>query len=169
MIDREYCRMMARYNRWMNERLYALCSGLPDAERKRDRGAFFGSIHGTLNHLLWGDRMWMGRFMGPPCTHPAFGADMFVDFEELAREREATDRLMLDWTADLDGDWLASTLTYTSRVDGRTRSLAAEVAAIHMFNHGTHHRGQLTTLMKQAGVDPGATDLPWLPGLARID
>jgi uncharacterized damage-inducible protein DinB len=113
--------------------------------------------------------MWMGRFTGPPCTHPAFGADMFDDFEELARGREVTDRLMLDWTADLDGDWLVSTLTYTSRVDGRTRSLAAEVAAIHMFNHGTHHRGQLTTLMKQAGVDPGATDLPWLPGLTRID
>ena len=168
MIDREYCRMMARYNAWMNERLYALCAKLPDAERKRNRDAFFGSIHGTLNHLLWGDRMWMGRFSGPPCTYPAFGADMFADFEELSREREATDRLMLEWTAILDAEWLASTLTYTSRVDGRTRSLPAEVAAIHMFNHGTHHRGQLTTLMKQAGVDPGVTDLPWLPGVTVV-
>ena len=169
MIDRDYCRVMARYNRWMNERLYALCEKVPDAERRRDRGAFFGSIHGTLNHLLWGDRMWMGRFTGEPCTYPAFGSDMFSDFEELSRERQATDRLMLEWTASLDPEWLASTLTYTSRVDGRTRSLPAEVAVIHMFNHGTHHRGQLTTLMKQSGVDPGVTDLPWLPGLTRTE
>jgi hypothetical protein len=57
MITPEYCQLMARYNRWMNERLYATCSAMQDVERKRDRGAFFGSIHGTLNHLLWGDRM----------------------------------------------------------------------------------------------------------------
>jgi len=169
MIDREYCVMMARYNRWMNERLYALCAKLPEAERKRDRDAFFSSIHGTLNHLLWGDRMWMGRFTGPPCAYPAFGADMFADFDELAREREATDRAMLGWTERIEADWLASSLSYTSRVDGRKRTLPAEVAVIHMFNHGTHHRGQLTTLMKQAGIDPGVTDLPWLPGITRID
>jgi uncharacterized damage-inducible protein DinB len=169
MIDREYCRMMARYNRWMNERLYALCAKLPDEERKHDRGAFFGSIHGTLNHLLWGDLMWMGRFTGPPCTHPAFGSDMFADFDELARERDFTDRAMLDWTTSLAAEWLASALSYTSRADGRKRTLPAEVAVIHMFNHGTHHRGQLTTLMKQAGIDPGVTDLPWLPGVAQID
>ena len=169
MIGPEYCQLMARYNRWMNERLYALCAELTDSERKRDRAAFFGSIHGTLNHLLWGDRMWMGRFVGAPCMYPAFGADMFDDFATLKREREVTDQQMLEWTADVDPEWLASTFAYTSVVDGRRRSLPAGVAAVHMFNHGTHHRGQLTTLMKQAGVDPGVTDLPWLPGLTRID
>jgi uncharacterized damage-inducible protein DinB len=111
----------------------------------------------------------MGRFVGPPCTHPAFGADMFAGFAELRREREATDRLILDWSANLRLDWLASTLTYSSLVDGRRRTLPAGVAVVHMFNHGTHHRGQLTTLMKQAGADPGLTDLPWLPGLASTD
>jgi len=169
MIDRGYCELMARYNHWMNERLYLQCAKLSDAERKHDRGAFFGSIHGTLNHLLWGDRMWMGRFAGPPCTYPAFGADMFSDFDQLAREREATDRAMLAWAAGLSREWLASTLTYTSRVDSKARSLPAAVAVVHLFNHGTHHRGQLTTLMKQAGVDPGVTDLPWLPEATRID
>jgi uncharacterized damage-inducible protein DinB len=168
LIGREYCRLMARYNRWMNARLYALCAGLPDAERKRDRGAFFGSIHGTLNHLLWADRMWLGRFVGPPCTHPAFGADMFSDFADLQREREATDRALVDWAEVVAEDWLRSTLEYSSRVDGRTRRLPAGVAAVHMFNHGIHHRGQLTTLLKQAGVDPGVTDLPWLPGVAQV-
>ena len=164
----EYCRLMARYNRWMNERLYALCGEMTDAERKRERGAFFGSIHGTLNHLLWGDRMWLGRFVGTPCLHPAFGADMFADFAELRREREATDQLLLGWAEGVSTEWLASPLQYTSNIDGRTRRLPAGIAALHMFNHGVHHRGQLTTLLKQAGVDPGVTDLPWLPGVVEI-
>ena len=169
MITPDYCRLMARYNRWMNERLYALVAKLPDAERKLDRCAFFGSIHGTLNHLLWGDRMWLGRFAGPACTYPQFGADMFADFAELSREREITDRDLLDWAGNVSAEWLAGPLTYSSVVDGKTRRLPAAVAAVHLFNHETHHRGQLTTLLKQAGIDPGATDLPWLPGVAAID
>jgi len=168
MITPEYCQVMARYNRWMNERLYALVGEIPDDERKRDRGAFFHSMHGTLNHLLWGDRMWLGRFIDEPCTAPAFGADMFDDFSELAREREVTDRRMLDWAGNTTTEWLAGSLTYTSKVDGRTRELARALAAVHLFNHGTHHRGQLTTLLKQAGRDPGPTDLPWLPGVVRF-
>ena len=124
---------------------------LDDADRKRDRGAFFGSIHGTLNHLLWGDRMWLGRFIDEPCTAPAFGAAMFADFEALARERELTDMTMLDWAGGVTPEWLAGTIVYTSKVDGKTRELPRVVAAVHLFNHGTHHRGQLTTLLKQAG------------------
>lgn len=164
----DYCRLMARYNRWMNERLYALCGGMTEAERKLDRGAFFGSIHGTLNHLLWGDRMWLGRFIGEACMHPAFGADMFPHFEPLQRERAATDRSLLEWAANVSAEALACPLQYTSQVDGKTRCLPAGVAAVHMFNHGIHHRGQLTTLLTQAGIDPGVTDLPWLPGVIEI-
>jgi uncharacterized damage-inducible protein DinB len=168
MITPDYCLMMARYNRWMNERLYALLAEMDDDARKRDRDAFFRSIHGTLNHLLWGDRMWLGRFIDEPCTVPAFGIDMFADFTELRRERDATDQQMLNWADAVTADWLLSTLTYTSKVDGRTRALSAAIATIHLFNHGSHHRGQLTTLMKQAGRDPGVTDLPWLPGVVRM-
>jgi len=168
MISREYCQLMASYNHWMNERLYAVCSEFSDAERCRDRGAFFSSIHGTLNHLLWGDRMWFGRFVGPPCTYPEFGADMFDTFDELRRERDATDRALIAWAGEVSAQWLASTLEYASRVDGKTRRLPAAAAVVHLFNHGTHHRGQLSTLIKQAGVDPGVTDLPWLPGVAEI-
>jgi uncharacterized damage-inducible protein DinB len=168
MISPEYCQLLARYSRWMNERLYALLAEIPDAERKRDRGAFFGSIHRTLNHLLWGDRMWLSRFIDKPCTVPAFGADMYADFAELRRARDATDGDIAAWAGQVTPQWLASTLSYTSKVDGRTRELPAAVAAIHMFNHATHHRGQLTTLIKQAGFDPGVTDLPWLPGVVRM-
>ncbi len=168
LVTREYCQLMARYNRWMNERLYAAVALLPSEERNRDRGAFFDSITGTLNHLLWADRMWLGRFTGPPCEVPAFGAGMFPDFEELRSERDITDQSLLEWSASLTSDWLASTLVYTSKVDGKTRRIAAALAAVHMFNHGIHHRGQLTTLMSQAGIDPGVTDLPWLPGVVQV-
>ena len=167
MVDPDYCLLMARYNRWMNERLYALLTQIDDAERKRDRGAFFGSMHGTLNHILWADRMWLGRFTDAPCEVPAFGAGMFPDFAELARERGATDRDILEWGGNVTPAWLSGRLVYTSRVDGRTRELPRSVAVIHLFNHGTHHRGQLTTLIRQAGHDPGVTDLPWLPGVVR--
>ena len=168
MITPDFCLLMARYNRWMNERLYAQLAQVDDAERKRDRNAFFGSAHGTLNHLLWGDRMWLGRFIDEPCTAPAFGAGMFDDFAELTRERELTDMKILGWAGKVSPEWLAGSLVYRSRVDGRTREMPRSVAALHLFNHGTHHRGQLTTLMKQAGLDPGITDLPWLPGVVRI-
>lgn len=159
---------MARYSASMNERLHSTCATLPAQERTRDRGAFFGSIHATLNHLLWGDRMWLGRFVGPACNQPAFGTDMFESFDDLRRERQETDAATLRWAGGVTREWLESTIEYTSKVDGKTRRLPAAIAAVHLFNHGTHHRGQVTTLMKQAGVDPGVTDLPWLPGIVRI-
>jgi len=168
LITPEYCQLMARYNRWMSERLYALLSEVPDEERKRDRGAFFGSMHGTLNHLLWGDRMWLGRFIDEPCAHPAFGADMFEDFAALGEERGITDRKILNWAGSVTAPWLAGTLTYVSRVDGRKREMSNAIAVLQLFNHGTHHRGQLTTLIKQSGRDPGPTDIPWLPGAVRV-
>lgn len=170
MISVEYCQLLARYNRWMNERLYVCAGELPDGERRRDRGAFFGSIHRTLNHILWADRMWLGRFTGAPCTLAAYGADLFDDFATLLAEREATDTATLEWAGTLSPEWLASTLEYRAAADGRLRRLPAWVAATHLFQHATHHRGQVTTLLTQAGKDVGATDLPWLPGVVqRID
>jgi uncharacterized damage-inducible protein DinB len=168
VIGPQYCQLMARYNRWMNERLYALLAQMSDDDRRRDRGAFFGSIHGTLNHLLWGDRVWLGRFIDEPCTVPAFGADMYADFADLQREREITDRKMLHWAGNVTAAWLESTLAYTGRADNRRREMPMAVAAVQLFNHGTHHRGQLTTLIKQAGRDPGVTDLQGLPGVVRM-
>jgi uncharacterized damage-inducible protein DinB len=168
MIDVEYCRLLARYNRWMNERMYAALAGMPDEERKRDRGAFFGSIHRSLDHILWGDRVWLGRFVGKRHEVPAYGADTHDDFAALSREREDADRDILGWAGALTDAWLASTLEYRASSDGKLRRLPAWIAATHLFQHATHHRGQVTTLMKQAGVDPGVTDLPYLPGVVRL-
>ena len=168
MISVEYCQLLARYGRWMNERLYACAGELDDHARKRDAGAFFGSIHRTLNHVLWADRVWLGRFTGAPCTVAAYGADMYADFRALAAERERTDTAILDWAGSLAPEWLASTLEYRAAADGRVRRLPAWIAATHLFQHGAHHRGQVTTLLKQAGLDMGPTDLPWLPGVVKL-
>ena len=169
MVDPAYCQLLARYNRWMNERLYAAAATLGDDERKRDRGAFFGSIHRTLCHLVWADRAWLARFLGQPYDAPAYGADLYAEFDELARERERTDTELLAWADHLTPAWLERRLTYVRKADGRSAHLDAWVAATHLFSHSIHHRGQVTTLLKQAGVDPGATDLPWMPGVTALD
>lgn len=167
MITPEYLATMSDYNRWMNQRLYAVCAELPDAERKQDRGAFFESVHGTLNHLLHGDRAWLGRFTGRPYDLPRLGSQLYADFAELRIERERTDADITTWAAGADADWLASTFTYTGNLDKVTRVLPTWMLVTHMFNHQTHHRGQLTTLLSQLGVEYGITDLPWLPSLQQ--
>ena len=93
---------------------------------------------------------------------------MFADFAELARERAATDTAILDWAGQLSPAWLGGTLEYRSASDGKLRRVANWIAATHMFQHATHHRGQLATLIKQAGKDPGTTDLPWMPGVIEV-
>jgi uncharacterized damage-inducible protein DinB len=168
VISPAYCQLLARYGRWMNERLYAAAGEMTDAERKADRGAFFGSIHRTLNHLLWADRAWLARFTKSRYDEPAFGADLHDDFGVLLAERERADTAILDWAGQLDAAWLESTLEYRAASDHRLRRLPAWIAATHVFNHATHHRGQITTLLKQAGRDPGVTDLPYLPGVVRV-
>lgn len=165
MIDHRYCQLMTHYNQWMNHKLYALCSELSDADRKHDRGAFFKSIHGTLNHLLYGDRAWMGRFTGIPFTITGVAQELYTDFAELWHERDLTDRAMITWADNLSDEWLAQPLEYTSSVDRKARVLPTWVLVTHLFNHQTHHRGQLTTLLSQLGYDPGVTDIPWLPNL----
>lgn len=159
----ENYRTMAQYNQWMNQKLYAICAKIPDEKRKENLGAFFQSIHGTLNHLLYGDRAWMGRFTEKPYYVPDMGQNLYEAFDELQRERELTDRAIIDWTTTLSSQWLEQPFRYTSNVDRKTRILPTWLLVTHMFNHQTHHRGQLTTLLSQLGYDPGITDLPWLP------
>jgi uncharacterized damage-inducible protein DinB len=163
MISPVHARTMAAYNRWMNERLYALCAELGDAERKRDRGAFFKSVHGTLNHLLYGDRAWMSRFLGRDLGWDGPADELYRDFDQLRAARATLDGLIEEWAERLEERWLAADFTYTSRIDGRTRTFPAWLLVTHLFNHQTHHRGQLTTLLSQMGIDAGVTDLPWLP------
>jgi uncharacterized damage-inducible protein DinB len=167
MPNPTYYTTMATYNHWMNQNLYALCAEIPDELRKADRGAFFKSIHGTLNHLLYGDRAWLGRFVGQP-YYRKMGEDLYADFAELRLQREITDREILEWAETLSPEWLSQPFTYHSNVYGKTRILPTWLLVTHMFNHQTHHRGQLTTLLSQMGYDPGITDLPWMPSLDAV-
>lgn len=155
---------LARYNRWMNEKLFAVCAELSDAERKADRKAPFGSIHGTWNHLLLTDRAWLGRFSGVPFEFQTLADELYSDFDQLRRERVLTDDAIDAFVADLTPEKLASTLRFT-RSDNIEYAFPLWVCVAHLFNHQTHHRGQITTLLEQLGVDFGVTDLPKMPGL----
>ena len=162
MTPLEHARTMARYNRWMNRKLYACGATLTDAQRKQDRGAFFKSIHGTLNHLLLADNIWMGRFEASPFAAKSLDQELHADFGELRAARQAMDQRILDWAGALSAQTLEGELRYTSIVNPQPRTIAMGLAVMHFFNHQTHHRGQVTTLLSQCGIDPGVTDLMWM-------
>jgi uncharacterized damage-inducible protein DinB len=165
MISLEFVRTMARYNEWQNSHLYAAADQLNDEARKRDRGAFFGSIHATLNHLLWGDEIWMSRFAGTP--RPEGGIKESVarhaEWEALRRERITFDQKIKDWAGHLDAGWLEGDLVYFSGAAGREIKRPKWFLVTHFFNHQTHHRGQVHCMLTQTGAKLGDTDLPFMP------
>lgn len=169
MSDAETFRLFSDYNRWMNGKLYDAAAALPRAELMTDRGAFFGSIFGTLGHLVVADTTWLKRFrrhasgsvLEPLDAIPAPAALNALPFAELPALRERRDWLdarIADWTATLDETALATPLEYANTRGERFRRPLAGLL-LHFFNHQTHHRGQATTLFHQAGVDVGVTDL----------
>ena len=159
----EQAQIMAAYNEWINSRLYAVCAELSDVERRQDRTAFFKSIHGTLNHLLLADKVWLGRFFDEPFHVEGLDQELFHGLEELRRARDETDRQILQWAATLTDEVLAGTLSYTSISNPAPRTCEMWLAVTHFFNHQTHHRGQLTAMLSQCGKDYGVTDLIALP------
>jgi uncharacterized damage-inducible protein DinB len=164
MIGTGYVQRLARYNRWQNHNLYSCADRLSDEARRQERGAFFGSIHGTLNHLLWADEMWMSRFAGTP--RPAGGipesTSLRADWDELKRDRARVDARMIAWADELDEAGLAGDLTWYSGATKAEISKPRWLLFTHFFNHQTHHRGQVHCMLTQAGVRPGDTDLPFM-------
>ena len=161
MISTEHARTMARYNQWQNRSLFAAADTLFDAERRKDRGAFFGSIHGTLSHLLWGDRMWMSRFVGNEIRE-ATGKEspgLFPDWEDLKARRIAFDKDLIEWTEKLDPAWLYGNLTWVSGISKGPRMKPQWFLLTHFFNHQTHHRGQAHAMLTAVGAKPDDTDL----------
>ncbi|HZW22023.1 DinB family protein [Noviherbaspirillum sp.] len=168
MITPGYARTLAEYNRWMNGKLYAACERLTEAQRKADAGAFFRSIHSTLNHILWGDYMWLGRFtagtaLAKEYPKGSLGADLYDDWGDLKRARATMDGDILAWAGTLDPAWLAADFSWYSGITRSNRTRPAWLLVTHLFNHQTHHRGQVTTLLSQHGIDPGDTDLMLMP------
>ena len=148
----------ARYNRLANETLYAACAALGGADYRRDLGAFFGSVHGTLNHLLIGDTIWMTRFEGG--THPSTNLDsiLFDRFEDLRTARRAMDQRIERFFAALSSGFEQGSIRYVNNA-GFDSEDPLSVILPHFFNHQTHHRAQVHTLLSQLGQAPPVLDL----------
>jgi len=163
MITRDHACLMADYNAWMNARLYELCAGIDDAERRAERGAFFGSLHATLNHILCIDLMFMFRLTGDPESPPGLTTELHPDFAAMHTARLALDGRIRDWAETLTPDLLEKVTRFTSVIDGKPRTVPLWTMVTQMFNHQTHHRGQASTLLSQMDHDVGTTDIPFMP------
>jgi uncharacterized damage-inducible protein DinB len=162
--------LMADYNQWMNRSVYNAASRLTAVQLNEDRGAFFGSIIATLNHILVGDTIWLKRFACHPSNlislqyvrelnqPSSLDAVLYTEFSSLLEARKAMDMLIIQFAHELTEDVLASSFTYTNtKGDVFTKNFGHLIQ--HFFNHQTHHRGQVSTLLSQAGIDIGTTDL----------
>lgn len=151
-------RRMARYNRWANGRLYDACARLPEAEYLKPRPSFFGSIHRTLNHILVGDRIWLDRMEGRNAPAPALDAVLYEDLAGLLAAREAEDGRILAFVDGLDETAMAGEFAYRTSAGEAQANRIADVLP-HLFNHETHHRGQVHGLLSQTEVAPLPLDL----------
>jgi uncharacterized damage-inducible protein DinB len=161
MVNPPFVRTMAAYNAEMNRRLYAAAARIPDAKRREDRGAFWGSLHGTLCHLLWGDQMWMSRFDAWPKAAVAQkqSATLVEDFDELRRQRVDADARISDWAGRVTDEWLAVDQTWFSASVQKELHMPRSFLVMHFFNHQTHHRGQAHALITASGEKTEDTDL----------
>lgn len=174
MPTREDIVLLASYNAAMNARLYAAAAGLPQDALRADRGAFFGSILGTLNHIVAGDTIWLRRFMAHPSDFPALEAMADIpaptglahihshDLDALLAHRVRLDAMIAAMAAEVSDSDLAQPLSYRNARGDNRKHFGSLL--LHFFHHQTHHRGQASTLLSQAGVDIGVTDLlEWIP------
>jgi uncharacterized damage-inducible protein DinB len=155
----DHFKRFAAYNAWANARLYDAATALDDFERKRDVKGYFTSLHGTLNHLLGADRIWLQRLTGEGEAPSSLDAELYAQFAELREAREAEDKRISAFVAALTDADLAAELAYEN-TRGEAKSLPRQVILTHLFNHQSHHRGQATQMMRQLGVaEPPALDL----------
>ena len=162
--------LMGRYNQWMNQQIYRAAMTLSEDKIKEDQGAFFRSILGTLNHILVGDTVWLQRFAQHPKRYNALAGMesqpkpasldhiLYAQIDNLWAVRQEFDSIIVDWTQEIMEDDLSVDLTYTT-MQGKQYADNFGQLVQHFFNHQTHHRGQVSTLLNQNGVDVGVTDL----------
>lgn len=139
--------MLAGYNAWANERVYGAAAALADADYRADHGAFFGSVHGTLNHLLVGDRVWMHRFTGEGPSPARLDEILHADFDGVHAARKAEDARIVAYVASLTPDDLEGTISYRTISNPADIEQRLDLALLHVFNHQTHHRGQVHALL----------------------
>ena len=156
---RQIYRVLARYNSHLSVQLLAQCSKFDDETRKTPRGVPFDSLHGLWNHLLLTNRVWLARFQNQPIQHKSLEEELFANWDELCAAHHECNVRIEAFVADLNVDVLSSTLRVTPMSNPGTREMPYFVALSHLFNHQTHHRGQITALIEQLGGDCGVTDL----------
>jgi uncharacterized damage-inducible protein DinB len=151
--------MLAAYNAWCNRRLYAAAEELPEAEYRADRGAFFRSLHGTLNHILAADRIWMKRFTGEGEAPARLDLILFDALSALRQAREEEDERIAGYVDALSESDLADVIRY--RLISRPEAVEQPLAPVllHFFNHQTHHRGQAHCILTGLGRDAPSFDL----------
>jgi uncharacterized damage-inducible protein DinB len=151
--------LMARFNAWVNTQLYDCVAGLSDTDYRADRKAYFGSIHNTLNHLLVVDRAWTSRIKG--VAHGLKGLDqiLFEDFAALRAAREAEDAALIELADGLSEEGLLREVTYSSMSGGGSHSNRCDRILVTLYNHQTHHRGQVHALLTQQGMVPPPMDV----------
>ncbi len=166
MIDTGYVVTMARYNAWQNRQVMPVLDAMPQADLCRDRGAFFGSLLATANHLLWGDMLWMSRF-DPRLAAPETGIPESVALHPTAAawgaERFRLDGRILLWAQGLRAIDLKGEISWYSGVLQRDMKVPLTQAVVHMFNHQTHHRGQIHAMLTAAGYRAPVSDLFAMP------
>jgi len=153
----DYFAILAQHSAWANRRLYDACAKLPEHDYMQQRPSFFGSIHATLNHLLVGDRLWLGRIEGRP-EKLALSQILYGDFTALHVARIAEDERLIRVVDNLDPAALDQPLDYLDTGGERHRTPLRLVLG-HLFNHQTHHRGQVHGLLSQTAVPPPGLDL----------
>jgi uncharacterized damage-inducible protein DinB len=161
LVTTSFVRTMAAYNAEMNRRIYGAAERIPDPTRREPRGAFWGSLHGTLCHLLWGDQMWMSRFdkWPKPTIVQKQSAALIEGFDELKRARVEADEKISDWAGRVTQDWLSEDQVWFSSSVQKELRQPRSLLVTHFFNHQTHHRGQAHALITAAGEQTGDTDL----------
>lgn len=155
---KDYFITMSLYNRWANSQLYKACGELPSNEYLKARKAFFGSIHGTLNHLLAGDRIWLGRFKHVDSGITALDKILYSDFASLLDARKKEDENIIEFVDQLDSKKITDNFSFKT-LAGKERSLPLMWLLSHLFNHQTHHRGQVHNMLSQADISPPSIDL----------
>jgi uncharacterized damage-inducible protein DinB len=165
MISQGYCVMMARYNTWQNAQYLSFLEPLDPKKLTLDRKAFFGSILGTLNHLFWGDAMWMARFEGtkPPAGSIQDSPQFFATLGAWSEERIAMDARIERWAKRLVPQDIEGELTWYSHAGRRDMAKPMALCIAHFFNHQTHHRGQVHAMLTSAGLNAPVSDLFLMP------
>ena len=151
--------LLANFNKWANTNIFSSCKELDDIKYKKDRKAFFSSIHGTLNHLLVVDRAFIAHIKGKNHGLKSLDQILYENLFQLEEARIKEDKCLVDLVNNLSEESIHKEITYNGFETGKTTH-TINIILISMFNHQTHHRGQIHNMLSQAGIKPPQIDIP---------